>query len=198
MPDEPPSILPRGTIIRPSLKPSPACPASAVYIQSVTGSSGATRTPPASPRPPAADRPPRSAPLGNPDPPTAAPRSPRPRNPRRPPRSRIYRSRADPNRFGRVNGGKNNDPIRDATQPDVDYRFGCKAIVGVAAEDRVRPFRTGAAGAVWGVFPARREWVTRVAGPVARAFALGGVTVEHASAFAVSVTQRRRGVSWRG
>src|SRR5690349_17296756 len=37
MPDDPPSILPRGTIIRPSRKPSPALPASAVYIQSVSG-----------------------------------------------------------------------------------------------------------------------------------------------------------------
>ena len=37
MPDEPPSILPRGTIIRPSRSPSPQPPASAVYIQSVAG-----------------------------------------------------------------------------------------------------------------------------------------------------------------
>src|SRR5215471_1525534 len=39
MPDEPPSILPRGIIIRWSRKPSPAPPGSAVYIQSVSGSS---------------------------------------------------------------------------------------------------------------------------------------------------------------
>ena len=37
IPDEPPSIFPRGTIIRPSARPSPALPASAVYIQSVSG-----------------------------------------------------------------------------------------------------------------------------------------------------------------
>src|SRR4030095_7516583 len=37
MPDEPPSILPRGTIMRPSSSPRPQPPASAVYIQSVTG-----------------------------------------------------------------------------------------------------------------------------------------------------------------
>src|SRR4051794_34770181 len=37
MPDEPPSILPRGTIIRPPSRPCPQPPASAVYIQSVTG-----------------------------------------------------------------------------------------------------------------------------------------------------------------
>src|ERR1700674_4233456 len=37
MPDEPPSILPRGTGIRRPLSPSPALPGSAVYIQSVAG-----------------------------------------------------------------------------------------------------------------------------------------------------------------
>src|SRR3954470_7503373 len=37
MPEEPPSILPRGTIIRPSASPRPAPPASPVYIQSVSG-----------------------------------------------------------------------------------------------------------------------------------------------------------------
>src|SRR5262245_48425425 len=37
MPDEPPSILPLGTIIRPSRSPRPHPPASAVYIQSVSG-----------------------------------------------------------------------------------------------------------------------------------------------------------------
>src|SRR5207244_2827798 len=38
MPDEPPSILPRGTGTRRPLSPSPALPGSAVYIQSVAGS----------------------------------------------------------------------------------------------------------------------------------------------------------------
>src|SRR3954452_21006052 len=37
MPEEPPSILPRGTIIRPSARPRPTPPASPVYIQSVSG-----------------------------------------------------------------------------------------------------------------------------------------------------------------
>src|SRR5438094_1448411 len=37
MPDEPPSILPRGTGTRLPLSPSPALPGSAVYIQSVAG-----------------------------------------------------------------------------------------------------------------------------------------------------------------
>src|SRR5215472_3856219 len=37
MPEDPPSILPRGTIIRPPVNPSPQPPASAVYIQSVSG-----------------------------------------------------------------------------------------------------------------------------------------------------------------
>src|ERR1051325_4359782 len=37
MPDEPPSILPRGTGTRRPLSPSPALPGSAVYIQSVAG-----------------------------------------------------------------------------------------------------------------------------------------------------------------
>src|SRR5437660_9801122 len=37
MPDEPPSILPRGTGTRCPLSPSPALPGSAVYIQSVAG-----------------------------------------------------------------------------------------------------------------------------------------------------------------
>src|SRR3954451_24203877 len=37
MPDEPPSILPRGTGTRLLLSPSPALPGSAVYIQSVAG-----------------------------------------------------------------------------------------------------------------------------------------------------------------
>src|SRR6266568_1095366 len=37
MPDEPPSIFPRGTGTRPPLRPSPALPGSAVYIQSVAG-----------------------------------------------------------------------------------------------------------------------------------------------------------------
>src|SRR5260370_40809652 len=37
MPDEPPSILPRGTGMRRPLSPSPALPGSAVYIQSVAG-----------------------------------------------------------------------------------------------------------------------------------------------------------------
>src|SRR5215469_4298000 len=37
MPDEPPSILPRGTGTRPPLSPSPAPPGSAVNIQSVDG-----------------------------------------------------------------------------------------------------------------------------------------------------------------
>src|SRR4029453_12866798 len=37
MPDEPPSILPRGTGTRRPLSPSPALPGSAVYIQSVSG-----------------------------------------------------------------------------------------------------------------------------------------------------------------
>src|SRR4029453_16630973 len=37
IPDDPPSILPRGTIIRPSMSPRPHPPASAVYIQSVAG-----------------------------------------------------------------------------------------------------------------------------------------------------------------
>src|SRR5215470_11367145 len=37
MPDEPPSILPRGTGTRRRLSPSPALPGSAVYIQSVAG-----------------------------------------------------------------------------------------------------------------------------------------------------------------
>src|SRR5271166_1272568 len=37
MPDEPPSILPRGTGTRRPLSPSPAFPGSAVYIQSVAG-----------------------------------------------------------------------------------------------------------------------------------------------------------------
>src|SRR6516162_5259586 len=36
MPEDPPSILPRGTIILPSVNPSPHWPASAVYIQSVS------------------------------------------------------------------------------------------------------------------------------------------------------------------
>src|SRR5215213_8136932 len=38
MPDEPPSILPRGTIMRPSRRPFAQPPASAVSIQSVSGS----------------------------------------------------------------------------------------------------------------------------------------------------------------
>ena|SRR2546423_14032509 len=42
MDDDPPSILPRGTIILPSLNPSPQSPASAVYIQSVSGLSWST------------------------------------------------------------------------------------------------------------------------------------------------------------
>src|SRR2546422_4822489 len=37
MPEEPPSILPRGTGTRCPLSPSPALPGSAVYIQSVAG-----------------------------------------------------------------------------------------------------------------------------------------------------------------
>src|SRR6266498_659624 len=37
MPDEPPSILPRGTGTRRPLSPRPALPGSAVYIQSVAG-----------------------------------------------------------------------------------------------------------------------------------------------------------------
>src|SRR6516162_7326575 len=37
MPEDPPSILPRGTIILPPVNPSPQRPASAVYIQSVSG-----------------------------------------------------------------------------------------------------------------------------------------------------------------
>src|SRR5215471_14458015 len=37
MPDEPPSILPRGTGIRRPLSPRPALPGSPVYIQSVSG-----------------------------------------------------------------------------------------------------------------------------------------------------------------
>ena len=37
MPEEPPSILPRGTGTRRPLSPSPALPGSAVYIQSVAG-----------------------------------------------------------------------------------------------------------------------------------------------------------------
>src|SRR5437867_9161647 len=37
MPDEPPSILPRGTGTRRPLSPSPALPGSAVNIQSVAG-----------------------------------------------------------------------------------------------------------------------------------------------------------------
>src|SRR6266446_9422081 len=37
MPDDPPSILPRGTGTRRPLRPSPAFPGSAVYIQSVAG-----------------------------------------------------------------------------------------------------------------------------------------------------------------
>src|SRR6516164_10549966 len=37
MPDEPPSIFPRGTGTRRPLSPSPALPGSAVYIQSVAG-----------------------------------------------------------------------------------------------------------------------------------------------------------------
>src|SRR6516165_11653804 len=37
MPEDPPSILPRGTIILPPVNPSPHWPASAVYIQSVSG-----------------------------------------------------------------------------------------------------------------------------------------------------------------
>src|SRR6266545_1387319 len=37
MPDDPPSILPLGTIIRPPSSPRPHPPASAVYIQSVAG-----------------------------------------------------------------------------------------------------------------------------------------------------------------
>src|SRR6266436_827108 len=37
MPEEPPSILPRGTGTRRLLSPSPALPGSAVYIQSVAG-----------------------------------------------------------------------------------------------------------------------------------------------------------------
>src|SRR5438067_823958 len=42
MPDDPPSILPRGTIIRPSSSPRPAPPACAVNIQSVSLSSCST------------------------------------------------------------------------------------------------------------------------------------------------------------
>jgi hypothetical protein len=37
IPDEPPSIFPRGTGIRRPLSPSPALPGSAVYIQSAAG-----------------------------------------------------------------------------------------------------------------------------------------------------------------
>src|SRR6266436_6498454 len=37
MPDDPPSILPRGTGTRRPLRPSPAFPGSPVYIQSVAG-----------------------------------------------------------------------------------------------------------------------------------------------------------------
>src|SRR6266851_438534 len=37
MPEEPPSILPRGTGIRLPFRPRPAFPGSAVYIQSVAG-----------------------------------------------------------------------------------------------------------------------------------------------------------------
>src|SRR3954471_6063554 len=44
MPDEPPSILPRGTIIRPSASPRPQPPGSPVSIQSVSGSSCSVAT----------------------------------------------------------------------------------------------------------------------------------------------------------
>src|SRR5262245_3418001 len=61
MPEDPPSILPRGTIILPAVNPRPQPPASAVYIQSVSGfvcsdghaagiSSGGGGAPPASRR----------------------------------------------------------------------------------------------------------------------------------------------------
>src|SRR6478736_3007379 len=44
MPELPPSIRPRGIIMRPSVRPRPALPASAVYIQSVSGLSWSVET----------------------------------------------------------------------------------------------------------------------------------------------------------